>query len=99
MVLSSKAYREWHKVASLLLPKTPISNIIELTIVFYFPDARKTDLSNKAESIMDLLVDNGVIEDDNWSVVPRLVLIAGGISRDNPRAEITWQIDVSIKQS
>lgn len=99
MVLPSKAYKEWHKVASLQLPKIKISDIVELTIVFYFPDARDTDLSNKCESVMDLLVDNGVIEDDNWRVVPRLVLQAGGISRDNPRAEITWRTDVSTKQS
>lgn len=32
------------------------------------------DLSNKAESIMDLLVDSGVISDDNWKSVPSLKL-------------------------
>lgn len=59
-----------------------------MTIEFYLPDARKTDLTNKAESIMDLLVDNGIIEDDNCHVVPFISLYYFGIDRVNPRAEI-----------
>lgn len=89
----SNKYREWHKEASAQLPKIKIRDIMELTIVFYFPDARTTDLSNKCESIMDLLVDNGVLEDDNWNIVPRLVLESGGIDRINPRAEIQWRTE------
>ena len=48
----------------------------------------KGDLSNKAESIMDLLVDNGVIEDDNWFEVPALASTFGGVDKANPRAEV-----------
>lgn len=84
-------YREWHKDASYQLPKSKIPDIIELTILFFFPDARKTDLSNKCESILDLLVDNGLLDDDNWMIVPRLILQSGGIDKVNPRCEITWQ--------
>jgi hypothetical protein len=91
VLITQKNYQQWHKQASLLLPKVRIDEILELTILFYFPDARRTDLTNKAESIMDLLVDNGILEDDNYTVVPRLVLATGGIDRLNPRAEITWQ--------
>lgn len=91
MLIPQKNYVQWHRTASLLLPKTPIPDIIELTILFFFPDARKTDLSNKAESVMDLLVDNKLLIDDNHVVVPRLILQSGGIDKHNPRAEITWQ--------
>lgn len=43
-------------------------------IHFFFGTKRRADLSNKAESVMDLLVDAGVLADDNWRVVPRLSL-------------------------
>lgn len=94
----SNAYRDWHKVVSLQLPKTPIPAIIELTILFFLPDNRKTDLTNKAESVMDLLVDNNILEDDNWTVIPRLILQSGGVDKLNPRAEITWQEPKNTKQ-
>lgn len=93
ILLPQKNYKEWHKDASLqLLGKKDISVPCRLTIEFWFPDARKTDLSNKCESIMDLLVDNGILPDDNCLVIPELLLIYHGIDRINPRALITWQI-------
>ena len=38
---------------------------------------------------MDLLVDAGVIEDDNWFIIPEISLKFGGIDRQNPRCEIS----------
>jgi hypothetical protein len=38
---------------------------------------------------MDLLVDCGIIEDDNWFVVPEVRAKFGGVDKDNSRAEIT----------
>jgi Holliday junction resolvase RusA-like endonuclease len=98
--LPSNAYKEWHKDASIQLAvyKTLFQGIqvvfggkLKVTITIFAPDKRKSDLSNKAESIMDLLVDNKIIEDDNWFVVSNLSLIFGGVDKDNPRAEITIQ--------
>lgn len=60
----------------------------EMTLMFFAPDARVSDLSNKTESVMDLLVDNEVITDDNWFVIGDLHLKFGGIDRENPRVEI-----------
>ena len=57
---------------------------------FWLPDNRKTDLSNKIESVMDLLVDNGIIEDDSWQIISDLHLIANGIDKENPRVVITF---------
>lgn len=98
MLIPSKRYSEWHSDATKQLLKRPLPDIMELTILFYLPDARKTDLTNKAESVMDLLVDNGILADDNWNVVPRLILQSGGIDKLNPRAEITWQEQNLTKQ-
>ncbi len=65
-----------------------IENIKSIEIVIYAPDKRKSDLTNKAESIMDLLVDNKIIEDDNWFEIPFITLKFGGVDRGDPRAEI-----------
>ena len=62
--------------------------IKEIKAVFFAPDRRASDLSNKWESIADLLVDNMIIMDDNWYEVPRVVLMFGGVDKDNPRVEI-----------
>lgn len=73
----SKAHQEWHKSASLeLLSQKPPKGIenCKMEITFFPPNKRKFDLTNKAESIMDLLVDNNVIIDDNYDVVSEVVL-------------------------
>lgn len=91
--LPSQKHKEWHKDGMLQLTgQKAIPTPCSLTISFWFPDARKTDLSNKAESIMDLLVDYGILPDDNCVEIPTLLLVYKGIDRTNPRAEITWQI-------
>lgn len=89
--MPSNAYRAWHDDASWQLKGQKGSSVVtrcRMEIDFYLPDARKTDLTNKAESIMDMLVDNGVLEDDNCNVVRELTLRYNGIDRVNPRAEI-----------
>lgn len=92
MKTPSQRYRDWHTQASWQLKaKRSIPKgvkLAELEIGFYLPDLRKTDLTNKAESVMDLLVDNGILEDDNCSIVPKLTLVYNGIDRERPRAEI-----------
>lgn len=59
-----------------------------IKITVYFPDKRKSDLTNKVESIMDLLVDCWIIADDNHIVVHTLFLYSGWIDKDNPRTNI-----------
>lgn len=85
----SKKYTEWHKGASKQLIGTkPFPIVKKIRIVFHMPDNRNADLTNKAESVMDLLVDNGIIIDDNWKVVGWLELVCAGVDKENPRAEI-----------
>ncbi len=75
---------------SQLLGKRPVeSKIDRIELIFYPSTKRKADATNKAESVMDLLVDAGIIEDDNWFVVPEVRPKLGGIDKDNPRVEIT----------
>ena len=88
-LIDNKNYRQWHKKSSLQIQEVKkLENIQGISILFYFPDNRKADLTNKAESIMDLLVDNKIIPDDCWQEIPFIGLISKGIDRENPRAEV-----------
>lgn len=94
MSFPSKKYTEWHKGAMKQLEEqgVPIKKALfveAIALTFYLPDKRKTDLTNKAESIMDLLVDYGLIDDDNCFVCPDIQLLFAGVDRENPRCEIT----------
>jgi Holliday junction resolvase RusA-like endonuclease len=87
-LISSKAYMDWHKqnIQSLRLCEK-ISWNCSVEIHIRFPDKRRSDLTNKAESIMDILVDAGVLEDDSWKVVNSLKL-SWSYDKENPWAEI-----------
>ena len=88
-LISSAAYLAWQREQSYLLKKLkqPITKGQAL-IIFYAPDNRSADLTNKAESIMDLLVDNNILLDDNWFVVMNLTLNFMGVDKKDPRAEV-----------
>ena len=91
ILLPSKEYKAWHEAQMWLLkgktPPKPLDNVkIDITLIA--PDKRATDLSNKAESIMDLLVDANYLTDDNWFCVPILNLKFGGVDKENPGAII-----------
>lgn len=90
LIISSKDYAQWHKTSLQSLKMTPVSvdSTSCVRLCFYSENRRKFDLSNKAESIMDLLVDAGILPDDNYEIVPNLFLEYGGISKGNPRCEI-----------
>lgn len=81
----SKVVNAWKSVQSCPLPLS----IASVVITMYPPDRRAGDLTNKAESIMDLLVDCGVLVDDNWFVCGDVHLKLGSVDRDNPRAEVS----------
>lgn len=92
IMIANDKHVAWHKDASMQLIAQRAKKIPgeyhKVEIKLFAPDRRKGDLTNKAESIMDLLVDNGIIEDDNWFVVGGLHLFFGGVDKENPRAEI-----------
>ncbi len=96
-LIPSKKHKEWHDDAeyqvSLQWPKRLILSTLKLvTLTFYSPDKIKGDLTNKAESVMDLLVDMGVIRDDNWFEIGAINLRFGGVDKANPRVEIVLEI-------
>lgn len=91
--VSNKRYVAWERVAVRELAAQfqgyQITDYpIELTLTFYFKDLRAHDLDNCAGSVLDSLKLAGIIEDDSYKYVNKLVLIYGGLSKDNPRVEI-----------
>ena len=87
----SKSYVNWHKQAEKQLENFHNEEIefpVEISYKFYMPDLRPTDISNKLESINDLLTDINFWKDDNWSIV-RKFHASAELDRENPRVEIT----------
>lgn len=64
---------------------------VGVIMTFFVKDRRPRDLDNMAASVLDVLVSTGSIDDDNVFVVPEISIHFGGISKSNPRAEITIQ--------
>lgn len=93
-----KYHDAWHKEASreMLVHCRSLKGapyqFAHVEIAFYPATKRRSDLSNKAESVMDLLVNAGILTDDNWYVVPCLTLRLGGVDKSNPRASVILTI-------
>lgn len=83
----TKKYKAW--IASCpKLHKNHNFYEIELEYTFFFKTKRLADVGNFEKGVTDYLVAQGIIEDDNWQVVKKIVLIFGGIDKLNPRAEV-----------
>lgn len=100
--IPSKRYKEWHDLASKQLEgfgslKPPY----EIVMVFWMQNNRRADLDNKMASILDLLQDCGIIEDDCWQKLRSIKAKVGGISKDAPRVkiEIYAECDNSIDRT
>jgi Holliday junction resolvase RusA-like endonuclease len=51
-------------------------------------DNRRRDLTNMAESVMDLLVDYGVIADDRWQICRMIGMVGFGATEDSVKIVI-----------
>lgn len=84
-IFSSSNYKDWQRI-ELLLIKSKIKerNISKCSIdySFYSPNKRTWDLSNKIESVNDLLVDAGILIDDNYNVLSSMIVSYNGIDKD-----------------
>jgi len=74
--LPSKAHEKWHEIAAyqINLQKSdcpvelPIKKCDSIEVDLYYGTLIVKDNTNTVESVLDLLVDTGVLEDDNWKV-------------------------------
>lgn len=91
-LLPSKPYKEYRECCLWRIPgwqKTRINYPVNMKCVYYMATKRKVDLVNLIEATCDILVDAGVIADDNSKIVVSHDGSRVKLDRDNPRAEIT----------
>lgn len=91
-MLPSKPYKEYRECCLWRIPgwqKTRINYPVNMKCVYYMATKRNVDLVNLIEATCDILVDAGVIADDNSKIVVSHDGSRVKLDRDNPRAEIT----------
>lgn len=92
IVACSKDYAAWQNVNVGQLRddwcNPPIQKAKSVSIAFQAGDRRAFDLTNKAESVMDLMVDAGVLADDNFNVVPEVRLQFAGYAKGDWRCSV-----------
>lgn len=96
-IIGSKQYLKWQKDNDNLFTEfansayragvnLPIARC-KAKALFYFPDSKDRDLTNKFDTLADELTTHGIILDDNFKVL-KPVHVDGWVCRDRPRTEI-----------
>ena len=68
--------------------KPPISEPVNVRVLFYRKNEIKCDLTNLLEAIDDILTHYGVIADDNYSIVQSHDGSRVFVDKENPRTEV-----------
>ena len=92
MLIPSEQYREYSQTCVWRIPgwqKCRINYPVNMRCVYYMATRRKVDLVNLIEATCDILVDAGVLADDDSKIVVSHDGSRVLIDRDHPRAEIT----------
>lgn len=82
IVTTSERYKIWWENAKMqLIPQInlvknqlPIDGKLSVKIEFFHADNRRRDSDNGLSSILDLLVDVGILVDDRWQIVKYLTV-------------------------
>lgn len=87
--IPSERYQQWHNNAMGQLEgfgnlKPPY----EIIMTFWMKDNRRADLDNKMASVLDLLQDAEIIEDDCWQKLTSIKANVGGIDKHAPRVKV-----------
>ena len=92
IVLPSKQYKEYREICIWRIPahqKAHISEAVNMQCVYYMRTTRKVDLVNLIEATCDILVDAGVLADDNSNIIVGHDGSRVCYDKLDPRAEIT----------
>ena len=89
-LIPGKKYQQWHTEALLqvqsqkkLLQKLPVDREVIVHLDFIHGDQRRRDSDNGTSSILDLLVDAGILKDDKWQIV-RQIHITNTYEKNDP---------------
>lgn len=93
-LLPSEAYKRYEKEAMPLLKINfgacgTIDYPVNLKCVFYLDKRRKGDLAGYLQAVQDLLVEAGILADDNRNIVASVDGSAVLYDKENPRTEVT----------
>lgn len=91
MILPSAKYAAYEKACALYIHSKgePISTPVNVKCVYYMPTRRRVDITNLMEATHDILVQYGVLEDDNSNIVYSVDGSRVYYDKLNPRTEIT----------
>jgi len=91
--IPSKQFVEYQKVflSQVRRPKQSIDQPVNVQAVYYMPTRHKVDITNLLSATHDLLVDAGVLEDDNSKIVVGVDGSRVLYDKEHPRVEITIQ--------
>lgn len=91
-ITPSDAYKAYRAAALMLIPATARQRIdypVNIRALYYMDTRRLVDRPNLEEALLDVLVDAGVLADDN----SRIAATADGsrvlLDREHPRTEVT----------
>lgn len=91
-MIPSKQYQAWHESAMLQIRAQTAGHDtvcypVIITLYFFHGDMRRRDSDNGTSSILDTLVDAGILSDDKWQIV-RILNVFNAYDRNNARCEI-----------
>lgn len=110
-IRNSEKYHKWIAEARLIINKQALAEFrrynehgiqyplkdVTVKVYHYWRDDMERDLTNKLDSINDLLVDCGVIVNDNWQVLRRIE--SEGQDYNGEILQALTTIDVTVRQS
>lgn len=88
----SSAYKAYRKGALMLIPNEARQGIdypVNVQCVYYMETRRRVDMCNLIEATLDVLVDAGVLEDDNSNIVAGHDGSRVLYDKEHPRTEVT----------
>lgn len=89
-IMPSKAFEKYEKECKPHMPKVnePISVPVNLKCIYYMKAKRAVDLLNLLEGTADILVDYGILADDNRDIVYSTDGSKVLYDKENPRVEV-----------
>lgn len=91
-IIPSKRYKEYREAALWAIPAAARQRMecpLNVQCVYFMENDRRVDLCNLIEATCDILVDAGVLKDDNRHIVASHDGSRVEIDRERPRVEIT----------
>lgn len=88
----SSAYKAYRKAALMLIPddvRKGIDGPVNVKCVYYMQTRRRVDMCNLIEATLDVLVDAGVLADDNCNIAAGHDGSRVLYDKERPRTEIT----------